>query len=309
MRTSEQLSASLLLLILFTSHALIKAAPEKSRLFREYIGAEFNQVRFSDVPIDPSVEIHFILAFAIDYTSVESNPTSTNGDFNVFWDTDSLSPAAVSSIKAKHPNVKVALSLGGDTVANVYANFAPTSVSSWVRNAIRSITKIVQDYHLDGIDIDYEHFKTDPNTFAECIGRLLYYLKQNKIISFASIAPYADSTVQSHYLTLWKKFGHLIDHVNFQFYAYDRGTTVSQFMQYFHSQKSNYDGGKILVSFGTDGSGGLSPEKGFFTACSKLRSQGDFHGIFVWSADDSKKSQFRYEKQSLVFITGKKEAN
>ncbi|KAM0999622.1 hypothetical protein ACFX15_006111 [Malus domestica] len=283
---------------LLTSH--IQAGPGNSDLFREYIGAEFDNVKFSDVPINPNVEFHFILSFAIDYDPSGSSPT--NGKFNVFWDSDNLSPSQVSSIKNQHSNVKVALSLGGDSVNSGSAYFNPSSIDSWVSNAVSSLTSIIQQYNLDGIDIDYEHFQADPDTFSECIGRLITTLKKNGVISFASIAPFDDDEVQSHYLALWKSYGHLIDYVNFQFYAYDQSTTVSQFINYFNTQSSNYNGGQVLASFISDGSGGLSPENGFFKACQRLRSEGKLGGIFVWSADDSKKLGFRYEKQSEALL-------
>ncbi|OIT33556.1 PREDICTED: chitinase 2-like [Nicotiana attenuata] len=277
----------------------IQATPGNSNIFREYIGAEFKNVKFSEVPVHSNVEFHFILSFAIDYTSSAS---PTNGQFNIFWDTDNLTPTSVSSIKTQHPNVKVALSLGGDSVGGSSVYFNPSSVDSWVSNAVSSLTDIIKQYNLDGIDIDYEHFQADPNTFSECIGRLITTLKNNGVISFASIAPFDDDKVQNHYQALWKSYGHIIDYVNFQFYAYDEGTTVSQFMNYFATQRSNYEGGKILASFISDGSGGLSPENGFFTACSELKSEGELDGIFVWSADDSKSNGFKYEKQSQALL-------
>lgn len=282
--------------VLITSHTSVQAATSNSNVFREYIGAEFKNVKFSDVPINPNVEFHFLLSFAIDYDTSGSSPT--NGNFNVFWDSANLGASQVSAIKKRHSNVNVGLSLGGDTVNGAFAYFNPSSIDSWVSHAVSSLTSIITQYNLDGIDIDYEHFKSDPNTFSECIGRLIKTLKNNGVIKFASIAPFADADVQSHYLALWKSYGHLIDYVNFQFYAYPKGTTVSQFIDYFKTQSSNYNGGKVLVSFGTDGSGGLSPENGFFTACKMLKSEQNLHGIFIWSADDSKKNGFRYEKQS-----------
>lgn len=291
----------LILQAIFPSQASIQAAPAKPHLFREYIGAEFNNVRFTDVPVNPNVDFHFILSFAIDYDT-SSSPSPTNGKFNIFWDTDNLSPSQVSSIKKQHSNVKLALSLGGDSVANDHAYFNPSSVDSWVSNAVSSLTQIIQQYNLDGIDIDYEHFQADPDTFTECIGQLITAFKRNGVISFASIAPFDDDQVQSHYLALWRKYGHQIDYVNFQFYAYDQGTSVAQFLNYFNTQSSNYNGGKVLVSFISDGSGGLSPANGFFTACSKLKSQNQLHGIFVWSADDSKAGGFRYEKRSQALL-------
>ncbi|KAH0777370.1 hypothetical protein KY290_008781 [Solanum tuberosum] len=280
----------------------INAAPGNSNIFREYIGAEFKNVKFSDVPIHSGVEFHFILSFAIDYTMSSSSPSPTNGQFNAYWDTDNLTPSAVSAIKNQHSNVKVALSLGGDSVGGSSAYFNPSSVDSWVSNAVSSLTDIINQYNLDGIDIDYEHFQADPNTFAECIGKLITTLKNNGVISFASIAPYDDDEVQSHYKALWKSYSQVIDYVNFQFYGYDKETTVSQFMDYFSTQRSNYEGGRILASFSTDGISGLSPENGFFTACSELKSKGELVGIFVWSADDSKSNGFKYEKQSQALL-------
>ncbi|PQM33733.1 chitinase 2-like [Prunus yedoensis var. nudiflora] len=132
-----------------------------------------------------------------------------------------------------------------------------------------------------------------PIRFFKCIGRLTTTLKNTGVISFASIAPFDDDQVQSHYLGLWKSYGHLIDYVNFQFYAYDQGTTVAQFIDYFKTQSSNQlQWWKVLASFISDGSGGLSPENGFFTACHRLKSEQKLHGISVCSADDSQENQF-----------------
>lgn len=284
--------------LLFPTLPSLEATPlDNTRLFREYIGADGNNVRFSDVPIHPEVELHFILSFAIDYTA-SSSPSATNEKFRVFWDDQILSPSSVSSIKAQHSNIKFALSLGGDTAGKQFAYFKPKSITSWVKNAFESISRIVKEYDLDGVDIDYEHFKAHPDVFTECIGKLLLRLKHQNVISFASIAPFDDDAVQSHYLALWRKYGDLIDYVNFQFYAYGKGTTVSQFLNHFETQTSNYQGGKVLASFATDGSGGLTPEKGFFKACRTLQSRGKLHGIFVWSADDSKKNKFHNEIQA-----------
>jgi hypothetical protein len=295
------LLSSLILFISSTHVGATKTLSSSTNLFREYIGAESNNIKFSDVPINPNVEFHFILSFGIDYDT-SSSPSPTNGKFNIFWDTKHLNPSQVSSIKNQYSNVKVALSLGGDSVEGGYAYFDPSSVDSWLANAVSSLTSIIKEYNLDGIDIDYEHFKGDPNTFAECIGKLIQTLKSNGVITFASIAPFDDDQVQSHYLALWKNYGHLIDYVNFQFYAYDKGTSVSQFIDYFNKQSSNYNGGKVLVSFISDGSGGLSPSDGFFKACQRLKSQQKLHGIFVWSADDSMGNGFRFEKQSQALL-------
>ncbi|KAI4379538.1 hypothetical protein MLD38_005819 [Melastoma candidum] len=291
----------LLQLVLFLSRA--SSAP----LFAEYIGAQFNGVKFSDVPVNTNVPFHFILAFAIDYDSSTSPPTPTNGNFNIFWDSTNLSPSDVSAIKSQYPNVKVALSLGGATVSGQPVNFSPTSVDTWVANAVSSLTTIIQQYNLDGIDIDYENFAAsgDTATFSSCIGQLVTALKNNGLISFASIAPFDNSDVQSHYQALWANYASVIDYVNFQFYAYDSSTTVSQFLNYYNTQEINYGSGKVLVSMSTaSGAGGLSPANGFFTACSDLQNQGKLNGIFIWSADDSKANGFQYETQAQSLLAG-----
>ncbi|KAJ6846914.1 chitinase 2-like [Iris pallida] len=301
MASSKLLYSLLLLYTLLSSSSLLAYCS----LFTEYIGAEGLGVRFSDVPIHPAIDFHFILSFAIDYTTSRSNPTPTDGRFSVFWDAENLTASSVADIKRRHRNVKVAVSLGGASVgkSNIDVYFQPSSVDSWVENAVSSLTKIIKEYNLDGIDIDYEQFRADDDTFAECIGRLVATLKEDGVVSFVSIAPFENLQVQSHYLAFWKKYGHLVDYVNFQFYAYDKSTTVPQFLEYFEVQSSNYYGGTVLASFATDGvSGGLAPAKGFFDACRVLQGRGELHGIFIWSADDSKKNGFRLDSESQYLL-------
>ncbi|KAH7661396.1 Chitinase protein [Dioscorea alata] len=290
----------ILLQTLITFLSMQTLTAQNSNLFTEYIGAIFNGVKFTDVPINPSVDFRFILAFAIDYTDT-SSPSPTNGQFNIFWDSTNLSPSQVSSIKQANSNVKVAVSLGGDSVHGVAANFNPTSVDSWVSNAVSSLTSIIQQYNLDGIDIDYEHFSTDEATFASSIGQLITTLKNNGVISFASIAPF--DSVNSYYMALWKDYASVIDYVNFQFYAYSSATTETQFESYFETQRGNYNGGKVLASIGSAaGSGGLSPANGFFDACQTLKSKGELSGIFIWCADNSMANSFAYENQAQSLL-------
>ena len=77
-------------------------------------------------------------------------------------------------------------------------------------------------------------------------------------------------------------------------------TTVSQLINYFQTQSSNYEGGNILASFSTEESGGLSPKYGFFKACNTL-TWWDIC-IIVWCADSSKASGFHYEKKSQAML-------
>ena len=61
------------------------ASAANSNLFRDYIGAIFNGVKFTDVPINPRVRFDFIMAFVIDYTTTTDPPSPTNGQFSIFW--------------------------------------------------------------------------------------------------------------------------------------------------------------------------------------------------------------------------------
>ncbi|KAG0451100.1 hypothetical protein HPP92_026409 [Vanilla planifolia] len=133
----------------------------------------------------------------------------TIGDFNVFWDSSNVSPTDVATLKQEHPNVKVALNLGSDSVVGNPVYFNPISVDSSVANAVSSLTTIIQAYHLCGPDVYYEHFKNkgllnkalllssqaDLTNFSNCIGKLIYKLKRNRVTSFASIALFDNSNV------------------------------------------------------------------------------------------------------------------
>ncbi|CAD6212592.1 unnamed protein product [Miscanthus lutarioriparius] len=278
------------------------ASAANSNLFRDYIGAIFNGVKFTDVPINPRVRFDFIMAFVIDYTTATEPPTPTNGQFNIFWQNSVLTASAVAAIKQSNPNVRVAVSLGGATVNDRPVLFNITSVESWVQNAVSSLTTIVQEYNLDGIDIDYEQFQADPATFAECIGRLVTTLKSNGVIKFASIAPYGNADVQRHYQALWASYGSVIDYVNFQFYAYGASTTEAQYVDFFDQQLVNYPGGNILASFTTAPTTTSVSINTSLSACQTLQSQGKLYGIFIWAADHSRSQGFKYDTQAQALL-------
>jgi hypothetical protein len=229
-------------------------------LFREYIGAQFTGVPFADVPVNPGLSFNFILSFAIDYTPVaqQATPTPTNGLFSAFWDTDNLSRAAVAAVKAAHPNVSVMVAMGGDSVQDVVkAVFTPRSIDTWVANAVASLSALIADYGLDGVDVDYEHFGVGVETFVECIGRLLTQLKAKHPNITTSIAPFERDDVQEYYQALWSKYSVVIDYVNFQFYGYGDNTNVDYYVTFYDEQQANYPGGKVLASFKTGDVTGL----------------------------------------------------
>ena len=96
----------------------------------------------------------------------------------------------------------------------------------------------------------------------------------------------------------------MIDYVNFQFYTYDSSTTVLECIKYYSAQKSCYNGGKVLVSFITEGNGRLSPANRLFHSCNTVNKENNLDGILVWYADSSTKNGFKYEKQSQGLLKG-----
>uniref|UniRef100_A0A0E0BAK1 GH18 domain-containing protein n=1 Tax=Oryza glumipatula TaxID=40148 RepID=A0A0E0BAK1_9ORYZ len=281
------------------------------RVFREYVGAQQSAVNLTDVPVNPNVgEFHFILSFAIDYTTSDSAPQPTNGNFSPSWNTRHHTPEAVAGFKRRHPDgpnkpkARVMVSVGGDSVmerANVL--FSPVDEDSWVRNAVESLSAIINDYNLDGVDIDYEHFRTDAAMFTRCIGRLLTELKARKPGLITSIAPYSDT--ESYYISLWNEYKNVIDYVNYQFYAYGRDTTDQDYIRYYNTQANgNFAGGSVLAAINTNSQAVINivnPDVAL-QACSELNQR--LPGIFFWSADASHNQNqgFTYEARAQQML-------
>ncbi|KAH6555926.1 hypothetical protein KP509_1Z217200 [Ceratopteris richardii] len=201
------------------------------KIFREYIDALYNGVKFTDVPINTGVSFHFILSLAIDYTSSAS---PTNGLFHISWQNSVLTPAAVQAVKSQYSNVKVMVTFGGDNISGHPVQFRASCVNSWVYNAVSSLTSLISQYHVDGIDIENEHFDSvSTDTFVSCIGQLIQQLKSSGLISVASIAAF--DGVQKQYKALWDQYNNVIDLVHFHFYSYPSSTSASQFVSYYNT--------------------------------------------------------------------------
>ncbi|KAH6555864.1 hypothetical protein KP509_1Z222100 [Ceratopteris richardii] len=235
------------------------------KIFREYIDALYNGVKFTDVPINTGVSFHFILSLAIHLNSV-------------------LTPAAVQAVKSQYSNVKVMVTFGGDNISGHPVQFRASCVNSWVYNAVSSLTSLISQYHVDGIDIENEHFDSvSTDTLVSCIGQLIQQLKSSGLISVASIAAF--DGVQKQYKALWDQYNNVIDLVHFHFYSYPSSTSASQFG----------GGAKVLASFST---GGVGPAPSTpLSAIQQLKSNGRLAGIFIFGADGSyAASSFQYER-------------
>jgi hypothetical protein len=267
------------------------------KVMMEYIGATGIPITLDDVPIEDDIDFHFILSFAID-SDRSGNPQ--NGKFSPYW-ASTLTPSSIADVKASHPNVKVLASLSGWSIGGkVIRWYDPVDPNQWISNAFSSIRSLSISYHLDGIDIDYEIFpgKNFNTTFAYCIGELITLLKNQSVISVATIAPFYNTTVP--YLELFKGYGGVVDFVNYQFYT-DKVKTPEGYLESFRFRAEQFDKNKLLPSYEVMGRG--IQGDAFFDALSLLERNGfQINGIMIFSADASSSNNYYYEKKSQQFL-------
>ncbi|XP_024542454.1 chitinase 2-like [Selaginella moellendorffii] len=266
----------------------------------DYIGAMGNSTAFDDVPVSPDVDHFFILSFAID---ANRSGIVQNGSFISYW-SDGLTPESVSAIKSKHQNVKVLLSLAGYSLQVdgqsdpwIVRWYDPSDADLWIDNAVKSISALVQKYHLDGVDIDYESMDDPSNLrlFPFCIGELIKALKRNKVISVATIAPYGASA--PYYRSLLRYYGDQFDYINFQFYSYSNVTNAYDYVQLYHWIAQGFDENKLMVSLEIDGTSGRGVQGAeFFKAVEEIKKTRKVPGMFLWSAEGSQETGFLVEK-------------
>lgn len=266
-----------------------------AKVVMEYIGATGAPVKFDAVPIEEGIDFHFILGFAID-ADPSGNPQ--NGTFSPYW-ASSLTSESVAAIKSSHPNVKVMASLSGWSLGGKVLNwYIPHDPLLWISNAYSSLKSIIENYHLDGIDVDYERFGRHNDSFAYCIGELVTLLKNQSVISVATIAPFYSTVIP--YIHLYKHYGDVFDYVNYQFYT-DRVRTPKGYLEAFKLRTGQFDKDKVLPSYEVNGRG--IQGDAFFDALRLLERNGfDINGVMIFSADASAKNNFYYERKSQAFL-------
>ncbi|KAG8383813.1 hypothetical protein BUALT_Bualt04G0052900 [Buddleja alternifolia] len=262
----------------------------------EYIGATGIPIQFDNVPIQQGIDFHFILSFAID---ANTSGNTQNGVFSPYWAT-TLTPNAVAATKSRHPNVKALASLSGWSLGSkVLSWYNPRDTNLWISNAFSSLKTLIINYHLDGIDIDYERFPKHSNdTFAYCIGELITLLKNQSLISVATIAPF--HTTIFPYIELYERYEDVIDYVNYQFYT-DKVKTPEAYLEVFKNRTQQFDKEKVLPSYEVNGRG--IQGDAFFEALGLLEDNGfDVNGAMVFSADASQSNGYYYETQIQNFL-------
>ncbi|KAK6287320.1 hypothetical protein POUND7_013499 [Theobroma cacao] len=265
------------------------------KVMMEYIGATGVPVRFDPVPIEDGIDFHFILSFAVD---ADPSGSAQNGKFSTYW-ADTLTPESVAAIKKQHPNVKVMASLSGWSLGDkVLRWYNPVNIQLWISNAFSSLKSIAEEYHLDGVDIDYENFPKRNSTFAYCIGELITLLKNQSVISIATIAPFHTTTTP--YIELFEKYGDVIDFVNYQFYT-DKVRKPKGYLEAFELRAEQFDKDKLLPSYEVNGRG--IQGDAFFDALSLLEAnEFTVNGVMIFSADASSSNDYYYERKSQDFL-------
>ncbi|KAK8484106.1 hypothetical protein V6N11_027708 [Hibiscus sabdariffa] len=265
------------------------------KVMMEYIGATGAPVKLDAVPIEDGIDFHFLLSFAID---ADPSGNAQNGKFSPYW-ADTLTPESIAAIKQSHPSVKALASLSGWSIGNkVLRWYNPVDVQQWISNAFSSLSLMARQYHLDGIDIDYENFPRRNSTFAYCIGELITLLKNQSVISLATIAPYHKTA--SPYIELFDKYGDVIDFVNYQFYT-DKVRQPRSYVEAFKLRAGQFDENKVLPSYEVNGRG--IQGEAFFDALRLLEANGfSVNGVMIFSADASSSDHFYYERKSQDFL-------
>lgn len=266
-----------------------------AKVMMEYIGATRKPVTFDPVPIEDMIDFHFILSFGIDADAV-GNPQ--NGTFSPYW-ANTLSPDSVATIKKLHPNVKALASLSGWSLGfKVLRWYNPIDPQLWISNALVSLKVIIEQYHLDGIDIDYENFPRNNASFAYCIGEVITYLKNQSVISVATIAPFYATAIP--YINLFNDYGDVIDYVSYQFYT-NKVSTLEEYLSAFQLRATQFSEDKLLPSYEVNGRG--IQGDAFFDALSLLENNGfDVNGVMIFSADASLSNNYYYERKAQSFL-------
>ncbi|XP_042472559.1 chitinase 2-like [Zingiber officinale] len=268
----------------------------KAKVIMEYIGATGKPVTFSHVPVNPNIDFHFILSFAID---AGHSGAARHGVFSPYW-ASTLTPAAVRAVKARHPNVKVLASLSGWSLGNKVLRWHdPADPSLWIATAAASLKSLAAEYHLDGVDADYESFERNATDFAFCIGELIAGLKAEGAIAVATVAPFDDTA--GRYAELLWRYGGVIDYVNYQFYT-DGVSTPRAYAEVFELRAAQFGApAKLLPSYEVDGRG--IQGEAFFEAMRVIQSRGyEVNGVMIYSADASSSHGYYYERKSQEFL-------
>ncbi|CAM6112789.1 unnamed protein product [Calypogeia fissa] len=236
----------------------------------DYIGSNGVNITFDDIPVNTSTNITYVLglSFAID---MDNTGATQNGNFQMHL-SPSLTPAAAQSWRARYPNSRISIAIGGSVYYDAKGGehpvnwYDPADELQWLANAIKSLTSIVQAYGADGIDIDIERFPNGSTSFVPLIGGLVTTLKETG------------------------------------FYGEGLNTSakyLARYKQVIAKLPANKIGPSTQVDL--DPNTITGPE--FYQTVEKIRDSYGIAGVFLWNADLSKqKDNFQTERSISGFL-------
>ncbi|KAI4356217.1 hypothetical protein L6164_000256 [Bauhinia variegata] len=169
--------------------------------------------------------------------------------------------------------------------------------------AATSVNKIIDEYNLDGIDVNYSHVKGSEDDFAYCIGELIKMLKESteegKFLASITVS----HSVQADYLALYNKYKQYIDYVGYQFYAESHSIqNVTKLREHFTDVSDVFSISKLIAGFSS-----VKAEEEklaanvFFKGSETLKADNILDGIVIWSADESKPGFENERKLKICF--------
>nr|KYP58599.1 RuBisCO-associated protein [Cajanus cajan] len=216
-------------------------------IFRQYTYDDsFEQVFVSGKILK---QYQIALTFATDY---DEKDAPTNGVFRPTWDQTKVSLDSIMHFKQQHKDVEVKVFISIGNRGPIYP-FKPLDTKTWASNATASLTPIIQSLQVDGIDVLYEHIDASPGDFIKCVGQLIRNLKEQRLVTLASISP-SSALDHEFYSTLYNDVSLYVDWVDYQFQnevgpVYDPTTLVQR---YNHLAKDVYPRKKLFAGYSAE---------------------------------------------------------
>ncbi|KAL2332081.1 hypothetical protein Fmac_019662 [Flemingia macrophylla] len=178
----------------------------------------FRQYTYDDSYVEVFVsgkvlrQYQIALTFATDY---DQNDSPTNGLFRPTWDLTKVTLESITAFKQAHQDVDVKVFLSIGNRGPIYP-FKPVDTKTWASNATESLTRIIREFKIDGIDVLYEQIDASPGDFISCVGQLLRNLKERGVVTLTSISP-SSILDKEYYSVLYKEVSVHVDWVDYQF--------------------------------------------------------------------------------------------
>jgi hypothetical protein len=247
----------------------------------------------SAVPINdsnPNFEaFFFVLTFARDVNG--------DGNFVAQWATDTITPEWIQQLQQENPKRVFRASLAGsyDPEQPGTAWQTPADEKGWVNNATSSLLSLMDTYHLDGIDIDYEAGLD--SSFGPVMAQVIQNIGQQRG-STATLAPFGSTW--PYYQDLLQNETTYVSFINYQAYA-DESTDPEHYMALYGNlaqanpiQANSYANLGLGIDSNTESQRGLQYPDIVNNVWNSLHGRG-VQCAAIWSIEDSVKNGFPVE--------------